>query len=308
MREFGAVFVLGALSVGLAPAQAQTKLTFGYAPIAQNVNVFTAHGEGFFKQNGLETSMVALGPNAVPAIASGSVQIGHTPPGNYLQAVENGIDLVIVGGCGVVSPGEKSVALLSRTGLSVSSAKDLVGKRVGVPGIGGFLDVMFRRWLKQNGVEPSKLTFVEVPIPNTADVLKSGSIDAIVAGEPFVGRALAMQAGTVVSYFMADLPPGTPFTVYVTTRDWAKAHPKEIASFRKAIAQGASFVKSDPEKTQKLVAEYTKIPLEVMRNMTIPDCKPVVAPEQLTFLIETMWDQKMLQKPLDPASLIVPQQ
>jgi NitT/TauT family transport system substrate-binding protein len=107
---------------------------------------------------------------------------------------------------------------------------------------------------------------------------------------------------------MADLPPGTPFTVYVTTRDWAKAHPKEIASFRKAIEQGADFIKADPEKTQKLVAEYTKIPLEIVRNMATPDCKPVVTPEQLTFLIETMRDQKMLQKPLDPASLIVTQQ
>ena len=174
MQKFRCLFALGVMAAGFSPAQAQTKLTFGYAPIAQNVNVFTAQGEGYFKQNGLETSIVALGPNAVPAIAGGSVQIGHTPPGNYLQEVENGIDLVIVGGCGVVSQGEKSVALLSRTGVSVTSAKDLVGKRVGVPGIGGFLDVMFRRWLKQNGVEPSKLTFIEVPIPNTADVLKSG--------------------------------------------------------------------------------------------------------------------------------------
>ncbi len=38
----------------------------------------------------------------------------------------------------------------------MSKPADFVGKKVGVPGIGAFLDVLFRKWLIDGGVDPRR--------------------------------------------------------------------------------------------------------------------------------------------------------
>ena len=78
-------------------ASAQTKLSVGYAPIAQNENLFVALKENLFSKNGLNVTLTPLTAAGVAAIAGGSVDLGHAPPGAFLQAVDNGLDLVALG-------------------------------------------------------------------------------------------------------------------------------------------------------------------------------------------------------------------
>ncbi len=63
--------------------------------------------------------------------------------------------------------------------------QDLVGKKVGVPGLNAFLHVMFREWIKANGVDPKQVQFVETPFPQMNEIMKAGNVDAVVAAEPF---------------------------------------------------------------------------------------------------------------------------
>jgi NitT/TauT family transport system substrate-binding protein len=291
-----------ALALGGGHAAAQSSITVGYAPIAETEAVFAAADQGYFKSAGLDVTMVQIGPNAVQGLAADSVQIASVPSSSLLQAVDNGIDLVVVAGCGIISPRVKSVAAIAHTGVTIGGPADFVGKKIGVPSIGAFLDVVFRRWLVQNKVDPSTATFIEVPIPNTVDALKSGIIDVMVAGEPFVSRAVESHAGTVISYFTTDLPEGTPYTVFAAMRSWASAHPKEIAAFQKAAREGADFARSSPAEMKGLVSKYTKLPAAVVNSVPAPECKADFAPPQYNWLIDVLVDQKLLSKKLDPAS------
>ena len=45
----------------------------------------------------------------------------------------------------------KPIAAVARTGVHDQGAKDFVGKKVGAPGIGAFLHVLFRKWLIDKG-------------------------------------------------------------------------------------------------------------------------------------------------------------
>ena len=58
--------------------------------------------------------------------------------------------------------------------MTIKEAKDFVGKKVGAPGIGAFLQVLFRKWLIEKGVDPESVNFVEVTFPTMSDALKSG--------------------------------------------------------------------------------------------------------------------------------------
>jgi len=89
--------------------------------------------------------------------------------------------------------------LVARAGSGIKTAQDCVGKKVGVPGLGAFLHVTFRAWLKDQGVDYRKVSFVEASFPQHGDLLRGGSVDAVVTADPFMNRITDSGAGYVAS-------------------------------------------------------------------------------------------------------------
>ena len=150
-----------------------------------------ARDEGIFAKHGLDAdvSLIAINTTIPPAIVSNSIQIGGPTATVFLQAVDGGLDLVAVAGASVMDPvSAGAVAAVARNGVTIKDAKDFVGKKVGAPGIGAFLHVLFVKWLIEKGVDPKTVNFVEVTFPTQSDALKSGSVDAVLTGEPFITR------------------------------------------------------------------------------------------------------------------------
>lgn len=297
--------VLVAFCMAISGATAQTAITVGHAPIAEAQNAYAALEQGYFANNGISAKLLRMGPNSVEALVSGSVQLSMVPSTTLLQAVENGIDLVVVAGCGVISPTIRSVALTAHVGSGISSIADLKGKKVGVPSVGAFLDVIFRRWLTQNKIDTKGIQFVEVAIPNTVDVMRAKQVDAIVAGQPFTSRIEDMGAGKVISYFTTDLPAGTPYVVFAAMREYASKNPQVIAGFQKAMRAGADFGRSDPARMKEYVSKYTGQPIDVINRVPAPDCKADFEPSQYTWLIDVLIEQGRMQRKLDPAAFVV---
>lgn len=304
-----AFIIAGTLALAAIPALAETKIAIGTPPIAEVEAAFVAKDEGLFEKNGLNVEFLPTGSNQtlVAALVAGSHQIVAVSPTVLLQAVDSGIDLVVVANCGVTAPRTaKNVGLVVREGVAIDKPEDLVGKKVGTPSIGGTLDILFRQWLKQKNVSDKSITFIEVPIPNTADVLKGGTIDAIIAGQPSLGRAVSQSNGKVAFHFMSELPADLPYTTFVATRDWAKANAATIASFRTAFAQAADFIGKNPDKTREIVSKYTRLPVEVLSKIELPECKPVPTVAALDYLEKAMQDGGMLSGKIDTAGLIAP--
>ncbi|KQZ48961.1 hypothetical protein ASD54_19275 [Rhizobium sp. Root149] len=304
-----AFMIAGALAVAAVPAFAQTKIAIGTPPIAEVEAAFVAKDEGLFEKNGLQVEFLPTGSNQtlVAALVAGSHQIVAVSPTVMLQAVESGIDLVVVANCGVTSPRTaKNVGLAVREGVAIDKPEDLLGKKIGTPSIGGTLDILFRQWLKQKKVSDKGITFIEVPIPNTADVLKGGTIDAIIAGQPSLGRAVAQSNGKIAFHFMSDLPADIPYTTFVTTREWAKANAATIAAFRTSFGQAADFIGKNQVKTREIVSKYTRLPLEVLSKIELPECKPVPTVAAIDYLDKAMREGGMLKSKIDTAGLIAP--
>jgi NitT/TauT family transport system substrate-binding protein len=304
-----AFMIAGTLAVATIPALAETKIAIGTPPIAEVEAAFVAKDEGLFDKNGLSVEFLPTGSNQtlVAALVAGSHQIVAISPTVLLQAVDSGIDLVVVANCGVTAPRTaQNVGLAVREGVAIDKPEDLVGKKVGTPSIGGTLDILFRQWLKQKNVSEKSITFIEVPIPNTADVLKGGTIDAIIAGQPSLGRAVGQSNGKVAFHFMSELPADLPYTTFVATRDWAKANAATIASFRTAFDQAAEFIGKNQGKTREIVSKYTRLPVEVLSKIELPECKPDPTVAALDYLEKAMHDGGMLSGEIDTAGLIAP--
>ena len=303
-----AAVAVGNLSLPLR-AQTTTKIVLGYTAVTDFASAFVAAEQGFFKKRNLDVELkfIPLNSTIPAALQSDSLQIGGPTPSVFLQAVDGGLDLVVVAGAGVTSQSITGFGVVARSGSNIKTPQDFVGKKVGVPGLGAFLQVTFRAWLKANGVDYKKVNFVEAPFPQHADMLRGGTVDAVVTADPFMARITDSGAGYVASYYSTFLPEGNPTIVYAATRSWAKAHAGAVKGFRESIVDGASFIK-DPKNdaaVRAALGKYIKLPPEVLAKAQISPPGPIVTEKQLAYWVGLMKDQDMLKGSPDLATLIV---
>ncbi|MEI7786226.1 MAG: ABC transporter substrate-binding protein [Betaproteobacteria bacterium] len=302
----------GAAAAGLAttlPAQAQTaKVVFGYTAVTDFTSVFVAAEEGYFKKRNLDVELkfIPLNSTIPAAIQSDSLQIGGPTPSVYLQGVDGGLDHVVVAGGGVTSKTITGIGLVARAGAGIKTPQDCVGRKIGVPGLGAFLHVTFRAWLKQNGVDYRKVNFVEASFPQHGDLLRGGSIDAVVTADPFMSRITDSGAGYVASYYSTFLPDGNPTIIYTAKRDWAQKNAATVKAFREAVVEGAAFIQNpkNNDKVRAAIGKFIKLPPEVLAKIQISPPGPVVNEKQLNYWIGLMKDQEMLKGTVNVSQLI----
>lgn len=304
-----------ALGAGLAAsalplrAQAPVKAVFGYTAVTDFATVFIAREEGFFSKRGLdvEPKLIPLNPSIPPAIQSDSIQLGGPTPSVFLQAVEGGLDHVVLTGGGATSKKMTGIGLVAKAGAGIKTAQDCIGKKIGVPGLGAFLHVGFRAWLKAQGVDYNRVNFVEAAFPQHGDLLRGGTLDAVVTADPFMARIVASGAGYVASYYSTFLPDGLPTLVFTARRDWVQKNPQAAKGFQAAIAEAATFL-NNPANSAKVrahIGKYIKLPPEVLATVQISPPLPVVTEPVLGWWADQMVEQKLLKARPQLASLIV---
>lgn len=290
------------------PANAQTKLQIGCTATTDCASAMVAVDQGLFKKQGLDVEMLLIGINSnIPAaILSNSIQIGGPTSTVFLQAADGGLDLVAVAGASVMNPvSNRNIAAFVRNGVNITEPKDFVGKKVGAPGLGAFLHVLFVKWLVEKGVDPRKVNFVEVTFPTMADIIKSGGVDAVLTAEPFVTRMLNAGLGSVGARYGAELNRSEPIIFYAAARDWAEKNPDTIRKFRAGIAEGADIVNVDRDKASASIAKFTKQPIELVKSTEPNKSEPDLKADQLAWWIDVMASQKMLQSKLDLNTLVL---
>jgi NitT/TauT family transport system substrate-binding protein len=284
-------------------------VVFGYTAVTDFTSVFVAAEEGYFKKRNLDVELkfIPLNSTIPAAIQSDSLQIGGPTPSVYLQGVDGGLDHVVVAGGGVTSKSITGIGLVARAGTGIKTPQDCVGRKIGVPGLGAFLHVTFRAWLKQNGIDYRKVNFVEASFPQHGDLLRGGSIDAVVTADPFMSRITDSGAGYVASYYSTFLPDGNPTIIYTAKRDWAQKNAATVKAFREAVVEGAAFIQNpkNNDKVRAAIGKYIKLPPEVLAKVQISPPGPLVNEKQLNYWIGLMKDQEMLKGTINVSQLIV---
>ncbi|MDA9500588.1 ABC transporter substrate-binding protein [Bradyrhizobium sp. CCBAU 11357] len=297
------------VSVALtATALAQAKIQIGCTATSDCASAMVAVDEGIFRKHGLNVEMtpIAINSNIPAAILSNSIQVGGPTSTVFLQAVDGGLDLVAIAGASVMNPtSNTAIAAFVRNGITIKDPKDFIGKKVGAPGLNAFLHVLFVKWLVEKGVDPKSVNFVEVTFPTMADIIKSGGVDAVLTAEPFVTRMSNAGLGTVGARYGAELGRTDPIIFYAASRDWAEKNVATVKKFREAIAEAAVIVNSDPEKASASIAKFTKQPLDLVKATPPNQSEPSLKPQNLSWWIEVMSSQKMLQSKLDTTKLVL---
>lgn len=290
-----------------SPARAQTRINVETTAGSAGAALFAAKGEGFFDRRGLDVHIIIVNlmPNFPPALVAGSADVAFMVTTTFLQAIDGGLDLVAFVGGSVTSHRVMDTGVVANKDVALKTAPDFVGRKVGVPGIGATLQVMFRYWLLENGVDYAKVDFVEVSFPTMRDTLAAKSVDAVVATDPFIAQMVNTGVGYVAVALNPSIPAGKPLVMYTSTRAWAAAHKEEVAAFRAAIVDGAAFAGANPDKTRDDINVYAKLPPQIMKTIEISDQVPALEPDQLAWWIDVMKRQNMLSTTPDVSELIL---
>jgi NitT/TauT family transport system substrate-binding protein len=313
LRRFSRAVLRSAALVGLAlavaspAAQAETAtLKIGYSPIAEFLPAFVAKDQGIFEKHGLNVEFVsvALNSNIPAALMSRSVEIGGPNVAVFLQAVDGGLDLVAVSGITQIPTKNAPIAFVVREDVPYTGAKSIEGRKIVMPGIGSSVDVLFRQWMRKEGADPAKVTYVELPSVQINDVLRAKSVDGAVVVQPFLTRVLQDKNGKVAAHFTDILTSNVPAIIFAAQRSWAEKNPKLLAAFQASIKEGAEFAKANPEKARATIGTYIKLPKPVLDSLPSPTMKAELTAADLAFWIDAMKSEKFLKTDLKPAALI----
>src|SRR6058998_2162430 len=164
------------------------KVRVGYIGLTCEAPIFTAVEKGFFKEEGLDVSLVKCEwANYKDVLALGGFDITHHLVMYFLKPIEQGLDVKFTGGihrgCLRVQAGASS---------SISKIQDLRGKRIGVPGMGTPPFIFANRVLGANGIDPGKEVIWRVfPAGELGLALDKGEVDAVADSEPIGSMLLA---------------------------------------------------------------------------------------------------------------------
>ncbi len=240
-----------------------------------------AERKGFFEAHGVDVDLVWFEYMAsMDAFAAGKVDAVCVANGDALVLTATGARNIMILVNDYSDGNDKIVAAPG-----IRSIKELKGKKIGVE-LGLVSHLLLMNALKENGMTDKDVTLVNVPTHQTAQVLASGDVDAIVAWQPNSGQALKSVQGSTAIYTSADAPGLIYDTLAVSfdsllerREDWEKvvAAWYDVVAYMKDPANRSEMLEILSARVSLPPAEYEPF-LEGTRILSRPETLEVLQP------------------------------
>lgn len=260
----GALLLAGCKKDAEISAADANKVKVGYIGLTCEAPIFTAVEKGFFKEEGLDVSLVKCEwANYKDVLALGGFDVTHHLVMYFLKPIEQGLDVKFTGG---IHRG--CLRVQAAAAGNIKSVKDLRGKRIGVPGMGTPPFIFANRVLGANGIDPSKeITWLVFPAGELGLALDKGEVDAVADSEPIGSMLIAQGKVRNVADQAADMPYSEEYccAVLVNGKFLAK-NPKASAAATRALLKAAKWVEANPVAAAKLSVEKKYLASTVEQN------------------------------------------
>ncbi len=210
---------------------------------------FIAKAEGFFDKEHLHVNLVPEG-SGVPAFLS-------TVAGSTKFAFTSATDPIIAASHGQAAHVIWSYGLSLDTiciGSGVNSAKDLVGKNVGVTDTGGFAQTLLQACLSADNVDIKDVHQINMQRSGFVPAMVSGRIAAAVFHADDGYTVLKKAPGAKVLAYEWDTLPQWWYGALAANDAYAKANADEVKRFVRALVLASRWM-YDPANKAKVIAD-----------------------------------------------------
>ena len=284
MRWFAPLLVIAALALGACGdsggggGNAGEAATVKVEDTAGVPAAFLQYGveKGFFKARKLTVKVKPSqgGATVVPAVTSGSVDIGGSNLVSVLLAQGKDIPLKIVAPGTFVQSGAKKdfSAIMVKGSSDVRTPKDLEGKTLAVNTLKNVAEVTAKASLSKKGVDVSKIKLTEVDFPDMNGALAQGRVDAVFVIEPFVTQGLG-DGNRIVDRPYLGTRPGMQIGCYFTSEKYLSENGDVVKRFRAGVAETAKAIADDPAAFRKFLPTASTIPAAAAGKVILPAWK-----------------------------------
>lgn len=282
----------------------------GVIPVADFAPVYIALEEGYFAEAGLnvQTQVMQNAAAIAPSVINGQLQFGTSATTPFIAAAQKGLPVQAVANAADVAkdPAEDVSALLVDGDSTVQRPADLEGKTVAVNALSSILHIAAAHSIEADGGNPSKVTFVAMPLPDMMTALQQGRVDAASVVEPFATIGAANGARAIAHPYTDAMLPGGTFALFFTATPFAEKNPELVEKFVAALEKGSRTAAEHPEKVQEVLIKYGKLKPEVAASMLQPGYGVGVSPEALDTAAGVMHELGFLAETIKGADVIRP--
>lgn len=219
-----------------APIVVRASRTQGLGNIMQ-----LAATRGYFREYGIELQVEEFrsSAEALPAISTGDLDVGSTPPlPSLFNALARGVRLALALDGSHLKPGARGYPTITRLSDGqpiVQTLADLRGKRVAHPARGNPAEPALERMLAQAGLSESDLQDIQyMGFPEILTALGTGNVDLAIVPEPW--GAIAEERGLAARVWDAsEFIPGAQIAMVVFSEKFVQQQQGEAAK-RFAVA------------------------------------------------------------------------
>jgi len=238
-----------------APAPIALTVGLGYIPSVQFAPFYLADQAGYYRDAGLTvTFQNKIDPDLVTLVGQGSIDIGLADGTSVIPAVSQGIPVQYIA---TIYRDFPSIVFAKATS-GITSAADLKGRKIGIPGRYGSSWVMLQALLGSAGLKATDVQILEYPTYGQGAAVQQGAVDAATGffnNEP-VQLKLAGFEPTILHVDSIVALPGPGLISSKTTLSTKGA---AIAAFVAATLRAMSDIAANPalglDATIKVVPE-----------------------------------------------------
>nr|WP_144266510.1 ABC transporter substrate-binding protein [Paenibacillus curdlanolyticus] len=198
------------------------------------------------------------GPQDIQTAATGQSDFGGAFNGAIIKLISAGAPVkAVIGYYGVDK--DTYIGYYTLEDSPIKSAKDLIGKKIGVNTLGAHSEFVIKEYLRRNGLtedEIKQVTLVVIPPVNTEQSLRQKQIDVAALGS--VLRDKALERGGIRALF-TDFELFGTFTAgsYVFTNKFIKQNPNTVRKFVEATGKAIEWARTTPR--DQVIAKYKEI-------------------------------------------------
>ena len=246
-------------------AQQKFRIGTGIDPVYSSY--YVAEAMGLYKKHGVdaELKLFSRGGEALDALMAGEIHATSNAEYPNIIAIDKNPEVILVG-VSCVAP--HTMKLTARA--EIKTPQDFIGKKIG-SALGSVTDYCFDKYFEKNGVDKSKVTYVNVAAPESVPLLDKGDITAFFFWEPWPSKAIEVSGNKVhILGSSAQLGVYASKLFIAVPKSYAEKNPETIKGFFRALTEAGEYLHQNPQEAYKLVAK--KIPTltpETIAKMTV---------------------------------------
>ncbi len=230
---------------------ARESLNVGYLPVTCHLTCpVTAYASETSRMTRFDSQRFTDFPTVVETLKSGRLDATFMIAPLAMKLMEQGVGVKIA----YLGHRDGSTVMV-RSDLPATSLRDLRGRVFAIPSKYSNQNLVIRKLMKDQGVNPADIRFVEMPPADMPGALASKAIDAYFVGEPNAARAELDGTGRVL-YHAKDIWPRFISCVLVVTDRLIAERPAVVKDLVRGIAESGEWAETHRAEAAALVAPY----------------------------------------------------